>query len=67
MKTETTVTNCGRLRSSNSAAADFRLGRFIAGQPTMSRFEYVPSRTALYRIAQAFVDVFCDSYKKGLR
>ncbi|MBN1181944.1 MAG: IS1380 family transposase [Bacteroidales bacterium] len=36
----------------------------LASQPTMSRFENSLSRTDLYRIAQTFVDVFIDSYKK---
>jgi len=36
----------------------------LASQPTMSRFENTFSRTDLYRIAQVFVDVFIDSYKK---
>jgi hypothetical protein len=36
----------------------------LASQPTMCRFENVFSRTDLYRIAQAFVDVFIHSYKK---
>ena len=35
----------------------------LASQPTMCRFENTFSRTDLYRIAQAFVDVFIDSYK----
>ena len=46
---------CGRLPDSED---------LLASQPTMSRFENAPSRTTLYRIAQTFVDVFCDSYKK---
>jgi hypothetical protein len=36
----------------------------LASQPTMSRFENSLSRTELYRIAQVFVDVFIDSYKR---
>jgi hypothetical protein len=36
----------------------------LASQPTMSRFENAFFRTDLYRIAQAFVDVFIHSYKK---
>ena len=36
----------------------------LASQPTMSRFENSLSRTDLYRIAQVFVDIFIDSYKK---
>ena len=36
----------------------------LASQPTMSRFENSMSKTDLYRIAQTFVDVFIDSYKK---
>lgn len=46
---------CGRLPDSED---------LLASQPTMSRFENAPSKTALYRIARTFVDVFCDSYKK---
>ena len=41
-----------------------RLTGSLASQPTMSRFENSISRTDLYRIAQAFVDVFIDSYKR---
>jgi len=37
----------------------------LASQPTISRFENAFSRTDLYRIAQAFVDVFISSYKKS--
>jgi len=36
----------------------------LASQPTMCRFENAFSRTDLYRIAQVFVDIFIDSYKK---
>jgi hypothetical protein len=36
----------------------------LASQPTMCRFENAFSRTDCYRIAQAFVDVFINSYKK---
>jgi len=36
----------------------------LASQPTMCRFENTFSRTDLYRLAQVFVDVFIDSYKK---
>ena len=36
----------------------------LASQPTMSRFENTFSRTDLYRIARAFVDVFIHSYDK---
>jgi len=35
----------------------------LASQPTMSRFENSISRTDLYRIASAFLDVFIDSYQ----
>lgn len=41
-----------------------RLNGSLASQPTISRFENSLSRTDLYRIAQVFVDVFIDSYKK---
>jgi len=34
----------------------------LASQPTMTRLEHTPSRTQLYRMAQAFVDVFLQSY-----
>jgi len=37
----------------------------LASQPTMCRFENAYSRTDLYRIAQAFLDAFVDSYDKG--
>ena len=39
-------------------------GAALASQPTMSRFENRISRSDLYRIAQAFVDLFIASYKK---
>ena len=35
----------------------------LASQPTMSRFENTPSPRTLYRIGQAFVDAFIDSYE----
>ena len=41
-----------------------RLTGSLASQPTMSRFENSISRTDMYRIAQTFVDVFIDSYKR---
>lgn len=34
----------------------------LASQPTMTRLEHTPSRTQLYRMAAAFVDVFLQSY-----
>ncbi len=37
----------------------------LASQPTISRFENMFSRKDLYRIAEAFVDSFLDSYKKA--
>jgi hypothetical protein len=37
----------------------------LASQPTISRFENTFSRKDLYRIAEVFVDVFLDSYKKA--
>jgi hypothetical protein len=37
----------------------------LASQPTISRFENSLSRTDLYRIAEAFVDVFVDSYSEA--
>ena len=39
-------------------------GADLASQPTMSRFENGITRSDLYRIAQAFVDLFIASYKK---
>ena len=39
-------------------------GAALASQPTMSRFENRITRSDLYRIAQAFVDLFIASYKK---
>ena len=36
----------------------------LASQPTISRFENSLSKTDLYRIAEVFVRVFIDSYKK---
>ena len=37
----------------------------LGSQPTMSRFENAPSRTDLYRLGEALVDIFIDSYKKA--
>ena len=36
----------------------------LSSQPTISRFENTPSRTELYRIAEAFADNFIDSYNE---
>jgi len=44
---------CGQLPDSDQP---------LASQPTMCRFEYGLSRTDLYRIARAFLEVFIDSY-----
>lgn len=38
--------------------------KWLASQPTMCRFENAPSRTVLYRIGQALVDAFIDSYQE---
>ncbi len=38
------------------------IGEALASQPTMSRFENRVSRTALYRLALIFADVFAASY-----
>ncbi|MDH5386743.1 MAG: IS1380 family transposase [Candidatus Aminicenantes bacterium] len=37
----------------------------LGSQPTMCRFENAPSRTDLYRLGEAFVDLFIDSYKRA--
>jgi hypothetical protein len=37
----------------------------LASQPTMTRLENTPSRTQLYRMAQAFVEVFLQSYAEA--
>jgi hypothetical protein len=39
----------------------------LSSQPTISRLENAPSRTELYRIAQAFVDNFIASYSEEPR
>ncbi len=39
----------------------------LASQPTMCRFENAPTRTTLYRIGEALVDVFISSYNKPPR
>lgn len=36
---------------------------YLASQPTMCRFENVPSKTALYRIGRGIMDAFIASYK----
>lgn len=40
-------------------------GEELGSQPTMSRLENAVSRTALYRMGEAFVDNFMDSYRKA--
>lgn len=60
--------DCNALRQDHAfkAACD-RLpvtGAALASQPTMSRFENRITRSDLYRIAQAFIDLFIASYKK---
>lgn len=42
-------------------------GSDLSSQSTVSRFENYPSRTMLYRIGQAFVDSFIDSYTRQPR
>ena len=37
----------------------------LGSQPTMCRLENAPSRTDLYRLGEALVDVFIDSYKRA--
>ena len=37
----------------------------LSSQPTMCRFENAPSRTDLYRLGEALVDLFIDSYKRA--
>jgi len=37
----------------------------LGSQPTMCRFENAPSRTDLYRLGEALVDLFIDSYKRA--
>jgi hypothetical protein len=37
----------------------------LGSQPTMCRFENAPSRTDLYRLGEALVDHFIDSYKRA--
>ena len=38
----------------------------LGSQSSMCRFENAPSRTDLYRLGEALVDIFIDSYKKAL-
>lgn len=38
--------------------------KWLASQPTMSRFENAPSRTDLYRMGQGLLDAFTGSYPK---
>jgi len=40
-------------------------GSSLASQPTMCRFENTPSRTTLYRIAEAILDGFIASYDEA--
>lgn len=51
-------TGCERLPFSGAA---------LAGQSTMSRLENSVSRTCIYRMSRAMVDVFLDSFKKPPR
>ena len=37
----------------------------LGSQPTMCRLENAPSRTDLYRLGEALVDIFIDSYKRA--
>ena len=37
----------------------------LGSQPTMCRFENAPSRADLYRLGEALVDLFIDSYKRA--
>ena len=39
-------------------------GEDLCSQPTISRLENLPGRTALKRMMAAMVDVFCDSFKE---
>jgi hypothetical protein len=62
--------DCNRLRNdhifklcSNRLPQDGAL----ASQPTMSRFENTPTRSEQYRIAEAFVNQFMDSYREEPR
>jgi len=47
---------CDKLPTSDNA---------LASQPTMCRFENTPSRTTLYRIAEAIIEGFIASYDKA--
>jgi hypothetical protein len=40
-------------------------GKDLGSQPTMSRLENAVSRTTLFRMGQAFVDNFLDSYRRA--
>src|SRR3954453_14778316 len=37
-------------------------GPALCSQPTVSRIENMPRRTELYRMAQAMLDLYCDSF-----
>src|SRR4051812_6646720 len=37
-------------------------GPALCSQPTVSRVENMPRRTELYRMAQAMLDLYCDSF-----
>jgi hypothetical protein len=39
-------------------------GQALASQPTLSRFENIPSRYELMQMAKGLVDMFCASYKR---
>lgn len=57
--------DCNKLRNDNIfKLCSNRLPQdgALASQPTMSRFENEPSRSEQYRIAEAFVNQFIDSY-----
>ncbi len=56
--------DCNDLRSDPILKISCKNEDDLASQPTMSRFENAPSRSALYRIAKVLVNVFIDSYEE---
>jgi hypothetical protein len=56
--------DCNELRNDPILKIACEKEESLASQPTMCRFENMPTRAVLYRIAQAFLEVFIASYAK---
>jgi hypothetical protein len=54
--------DCNELRNDPILKIACNKEESLSSQPTMCRFENTPTRSVLYRIAKAFVEVFIESY-----